>query len=49
MPASHEGGALETFGELNRRRCLRNSGGASTQAARILSAQYDGLDLEVQL
>jgi len=33
MPALSAGGALETFGELNRRRCWRTSM-LSTQAAR---------------
>src|ERR1700730_8437685 len=42
------GGAPETFGELNRRHSAESFRERSTQSA-ILSAQYDGLDMEDQL
>src|ERR1700727_3139379 len=42
-------GAPETFGELNRRRCLRSLCKTFDASHAILSAQYDGLDMEDQL
>src|ERR1700761_9824355 len=42
-------GAPETFGELNRRRCLRSLCKTFDASDAILSAQYDGLDMEDQL
>jgi 23S rRNA pseudouridine955/2504/2580 synthase len=42
-------GAPETFGVLNRRRCLRSLCKTFDASHAILSAQYDGLDSEDQL
>ena len=44
-----EGGAPEIFGELNRRRGLRSLFETFDASYAILSAQYDGLDMEDQL
>ena len=48
MPATG-GGAPETFGELNRRRDLRSLFETFDAERAILSAQYDGLNMEDQL
>ena len=48
MPATG-GGAPETFGELNRRHGLRSLFETFDVGCAILSAQYDGLDMEDQL
>ena len=42
-------GAPEIFGELNRRRGLRSLFETFDASNAILSAQYDGLDMEDQL
>ena len=42
-------GAPETFGELNRRHGLRSLFETFDASCAILSAQYDGLDMEDQL
>ncbi len=44
-----EGGAPEIFGELNRRHGLRSLFETFDAGCAILSAQYDGLDMEDQL
>jgi 23S rRNA pseudouridine955/2504/2580 synthase len=49
MPACHRAERQKTFGELNRRRCLRSLCKTCDADDAILSAQYDGLDMEDQL